>query len=187
MLFRFFNPLLRTHATPTSHVLFSRPPGVLFAPPKAFSSQIKQEKKSKDTALYLMAVVVGMVGLTYASVPLYRMFCQATGYGGTVREGVSVEDKLKARADNPNPEMEKAAASRELTVAFASNVSDGLPWSFEPTQRDIKVGNEIEIVKCGCGRSDQLGLGIVPGSKWFCLDDVQYDVEYDVEAMMCVR
>ena len=36
-----------------------------------------------------VALAVGMVGLTYAAVPLYRMFCQATGYGGTVQEGKS--------------------------------------------------------------------------------------------------
>lgn len=43
-----------------------------------------------------------MLGLSYAFVPLYRMFCQATGYGGTVKEGHSVEEKLKRRAENPN-------------------------------------------------------------------------------------
>ncbi len=37
--------------------------------------------------MYLVAFVVAMVGLTYASVPLYRMFCQATGFGGTVQQG----------------------------------------------------------------------------------------------------
>ncbi|GMH36641.1 hypothetical protein BSKO_04514 [Bryopsis sp. KO-2023] len=98
-----------------------------------------KQKKSTDMAVYLLAVVVGMVGLTYASVPLYRMFCQATGYGGTVREGASVEEKLKARAENPDAEMEAAAAARELTVAFASNVVDGMPWTFLPTQTSIKV------------------------------------------------
>ena len=39
---------------------------------------------NKSTLLYLAAVVVSMLGLCYAAVPLYRMFCQATGYGGTV-------------------------------------------------------------------------------------------------------
>lgn len=37
--------------------------------------------------LYLVAFTVAMIGVTYASVPLYRMFCQATGYGGTVQQG----------------------------------------------------------------------------------------------------
>lgn len=43
------------------------------------------QKKAQGTLMYLTAVVVAMVGCTYASVPLYRKFCQATGYGGTVK------------------------------------------------------------------------------------------------------
>ena len=42
---------------------------------------------SGTQGLYLVAFTVAMVGVTYASVPLYRMFCQATGYGGTVQQG----------------------------------------------------------------------------------------------------
>ncbi|KAK9809723.1 hypothetical protein WJX73_010461 [Symbiochloris irregularis] len=80
-----------------------------------------------------------MIGMTYASVPLYRMFCQATGYGGTVQQGSTVEDKIRARRENPNAELEQAAASREITVSFVGNVIDGLPWKFTPTQRSVTV------------------------------------------------
>ena len=44
-------------------------------------------QRSGEQGMYLVAFVVAMVGLTYASVPLYRMFCQATGFGGTVQQG----------------------------------------------------------------------------------------------------
>jgi cytochrome c oxidase assembly protein subunit 11 len=67
------------------------------------------------------------------------MFCQATGFGGTVQEGRRVEAKLKAREEAQNSELEKAAASRELTVSFNADVTDGLPWKFVPTQRAVKV------------------------------------------------
>ena len=86
-----------------------------------------------------VAVVVGMVGLTYASVPLYRMFCQATGFGGTVKEGKGVEDKLRRREEERDEELEKAAADCELVVKFNADVADGLPWRFTPTQRSVKV------------------------------------------------
>lgn len=43
------------------------------------------ENKSKKMLFYLTGLVVGMVGLSYAAVPLYRRFCQATGYGGTIQ------------------------------------------------------------------------------------------------------
>ncbi|KAI9083208.1 hypothetical protein K1719_034740 [Acacia pycnantha] len=51
---------------------------------------------------YLSALVVAMVGGSYAAVPLYRRFCQATGYGGsTVQRRETVEEKI-ARHDNDN-------------------------------------------------------------------------------------
>lgn len=51
----------------------------------SYVSHAAQERKSKRILLYLTALVFGMVGCTYAAVPLYRRFCQATGYGGTVQ------------------------------------------------------------------------------------------------------
>jgi cytochrome c oxidase assembly protein subunit 11 len=90
-------------------------------------------------ALYLIAFTVGMVGITYAAVPLYRMFCQATGYGGTVVEGKTVEDKIRARQENPDAATEEAAAARELTVTFNADVNDGMPWRFLPSQRAVKI------------------------------------------------
>lgn len=50
-----------------------------------YVSHAAQERKSKRILLYLTALVFAMVGCTYAAVPLYRRFCQATGYGGTVQ------------------------------------------------------------------------------------------------------
>ena len=52
---------------------------------RQYSTQSITETKSKKMLYYLTGVVFGMVGLTYAAVPLYRTFCQATGYGGTVQ------------------------------------------------------------------------------------------------------
>ena len=67
------------------------------------------------------------------------MFCQATGFGGTVQQGSTVEAKLKARGAARDNALEAAAASREVTVTFNANVVDGLPWRFVPTQRAITV------------------------------------------------
>lgn len=51
----------------------------------AANSNTSREQKSKKTLIYLTGLVVAMVGSSYAAVPLYRRFCQATGYGGTVQ------------------------------------------------------------------------------------------------------
>jgi len=68
-------------------------------------------------AFVLAAVVVAMVGVAYAAVPLYRIFCQATGYGGTTQ---------RAEA---NP---RGIIDREITVRFDSNMTAGIPWTVTP-------------------------------------------------------
>jgi cytochrome c oxidase assembly protein subunit 11 len=70
------------------------------------------------------AVVAGMVGLSFAAVPLYNMFCRATGFAGTTQVSRIAPKNMLAR---------------ELTVRFDSNVIPGLPWKFTPEQSSIMV------------------------------------------------
>jgi len=82
----------------------------------------------------VVGVVAGMVGLSYAAVPLYQLFCQVTGFGGTTR--VATAPASASRAD-----------ARVVRVTFDANVASGLPWSFVPEQRyvDVKVGEQVLI------------------------------------------
>ncbi|XP_009780090.1 cytochrome c oxidase assembly protein COX11, mitochondrial isoform X1 [Nicotiana sylvestris] len=91
------------------------------------------EKKSKKMLFYLTGLVFAMVGASYAAVPLYRRFCQATGYGGTVQRRESVEEKIARHAKDGR------ATSREIAVQFNADVADGMPWKFIPTQREVRV------------------------------------------------
>ncbi|MFZ1774369.1 MAG: cytochrome c oxidase assembly protein [Rhizobiaceae bacterium] len=74
----------------------------------------------------------GMVGMSYASVPLYKLFCQVTGYGGTTQRVEQASDVI----------LEKT-----LKVRFDANVSGGLPWEFAPVEREItlKIGETRQI------------------------------------------
>ena len=83
--------------------------------------------KNQVTFAACFAVVVAMVGASYAAVPLYYIFCRATGYGGTPNRA------------NAAPGF---VANRIMTVHFDTNVDPQLPWSFYPEQRsvDVKVG-----------------------------------------------
>ncbi|TVR79165.1 MAG: cytochrome c oxidase assembly protein [Rhodospirillales bacterium] len=81
--------------------------------------------KSTKTALILAGVVAGMVGLSFASVPLYDLFCRVTGYGGTPRTG-------------PVAEMPEAS-DHTIAVRFDANVNSALPWQFRPVQREVRV------------------------------------------------
>ena len=81
-------------------------------------------RRNTVLAAGLSVVFAGMVGLSFASVPLYRAFCRATGYGGT-----------------PNITAERApgAVARTITVRFDANVDSRLPWRFAPDQASITL------------------------------------------------
>lgn len=70
------------------------------------------------------AVAIGMVGMSFAAIPLYRAFCQATGYGGTPKIG-------EAAAPGGN--------GQTIRVRFNADVNPGLPWEFAPDQLEITV------------------------------------------------
>ena len=83
--------------------------------------------KNSKTALILFALAGGMIGLAFASVPLYQLFCQVTGYGGT-----TVTATIK-------PTEMIVEGTPVITVLFDSNVDSALPWSFTPDQKEIRV------------------------------------------------
>jgi cytochrome c oxidase assembly protein subunit 11 len=85
-----------------------------------------QLRRNRNVALVCGVVFLGMVGAAFAAVPAYRAFCQATGYGGTIRRAEVAPDKL---------------SDQKLTVSFDTNVR-GLPWDFAPEQRSqsLRIG-----------------------------------------------
>jgi len=87
-------------------------------------SVVPDRRRNRFVALSALSVVVAMVGLSYAAVPLYRLFCQATGFGGTTQ-----------RAER----APAGQSDRTITVRFDSNISSNLPWTFTPVQREQSV------------------------------------------------
>ena len=81
-------------------------------------------RRKKTTALLLAGCVAGMVGLSFAAVPLYKLFCQATGYGGTPQVAEAAPDVV---------------IERTITVRFNADVDRELSWRFKPLQRSIEV------------------------------------------------
>ena len=81
-------------------------------------------RRNATTAIVLLGVVGGMAGLAYASVPLYRLFCQVTGFGGTTQV-----------ADRPPDRV----LDRMITVRFNADVSASLAWRFRPARQSIDV------------------------------------------------
>jgi cytochrome c oxidase assembly protein subunit 11 len=81
-------------------------------------------RRMRVTALLLMSVVTGMTGLSFASAPLYRLFCQATGLGGTTQRVERVPAK---------------AAGATVTIRFNAETAPDLGWEFRPLQDAVTV------------------------------------------------
>jgi len=86
-----------------------------------------QQRRNLNLLMVLVGVVAGMTGLAYASVPLYRLFCEATGFGGTPQRVAAAPTEI---------------SDRTVRVTFTADVAAGLGWSFQPLQRnlELKVG-----------------------------------------------
>ena len=88
-------------------------------------------RRNGRVAALAALLVVAMVGLAFASVPLYRLFCQVTGLGGTTM-----------RATETAAAMVKPIPGKSVSVRFDANVSRDLMWEFKPseTQRTVPIG-----------------------------------------------
>jgi cytochrome c oxidase assembly protein subunit 11 len=81
-------------------------------------------RRHQRVALIFSGIVACMVGLSFAAVPLYRLFCAATGYGGTTQVAHVAPS---------------APGKRVLSVRFDANVAPGLPWSFVPETPSVSL------------------------------------------------
>ena len=79
--------------------------------------------RTTRTGLMAGLMAMSMVGVSFAAVPLYEMFCEATGFDGT-----------PLRADSA-----PGAVAGEVGVRFDANISQTLPWKFEPVQHSIRI------------------------------------------------
>lgn len=86
-------------------------------------------RRHGSTALILAVVVAGMVGLSFASVPLYRIFCGATGLGGTTQRAQAAPDQI---------------SSALVTVSFDAQTAPGLGWEFRPLAKAVAVHPGVE-------------------------------------------
>lgn len=80
--------------------------------------------RNGKVALLLSGLVFGMVGLSFAAVPLYELFCQVTGFGGTTQRAEGTVSQVSERL---------------MTVRFNADVNGDLPWSFAAEEREMTV------------------------------------------------
>jgi len=87
------------------------------------------QNENMRVAHYMGALAVFVFGVSDASVPLYKVFCQMTGFGGTTQRA----DEVKASTVKP------VEGGKLIRVDFTGSVHSEMPWKFRPTQRDVRV------------------------------------------------
>lgn len=94
--------------------------------------ETKASRTNRNLAIGLAVFVSCMVGVAYAAVPLYELFCKVTGYGGTTQQA----------STSPVDIIE-----RKMTVRFDANVAGGLEWDFKAVSKPVtmKIGETAEI------------------------------------------
>lgn len=100
------------------------------------ASNSTQSIKTRSTLYYLAAAGVLTVGLSYAAVPLYRMFCQAYSYGGTTAIG----------HDTSKIETMSVVKHKPIKIRFNADISSSMRWNFKPQQTEITVRKETEMI-----------------------------------------
>lgn len=116
----------------------------------------KAPKSNLRVVTICLGVTFGMLGMAYAAVPLYEIFCQVTGYAGTTQRA----------EDSTGTVLEKT-----INVRFDSNISTDLDWDFAPKQREVtlKLGEKATAyyVAKNLGKSDSFGtatFNVSPGA-----------------------
>ncbi|HEU0069711.1 MAG TPA: cytochrome c oxidase assembly protein [Alphaproteobacteria bacterium] len=104
-------------------------------------------RRNKITAFVATGIVAGMLGMSYAAVPLYRIFCQVTGFGGTTQRAEAAPHEI---------------LDRTVTVRLNADVAPALAWKFQPVQRDVtlKVGEEALAFYRATNASSQPVVGM---------------------------
>ena len=90
------------------------------------------EQRNRRTMLMAFGIALAMLGLGYAAVPLYDLFCRVTGFGGTTQVATEAEADLAAN-------IAASAGAREFSIRFDANTASDMPWEFRPVQVTDRV------------------------------------------------
>lgn len=126
------NLLFRVKPKLINNILNCSKPHIVLGQIRNSSSQSQKNARNvklKSTLYYAAGLGVLTVGLSYAAVPLYRMFCAAYSYGGTTG----------GTHDGSKVESMKRVEDRVITIKFNADIGASMRWNFKPQQYEIKV------------------------------------------------
>jgi cytochrome c oxidase assembly protein subunit 11 len=127
-----------------------------------------RSRRNGTTVALLAAVVCGMVGLSFASVPLYRLFCQATGFGGTTQRAAAAPDEVVGAL---------------VTVRFDAQTAPDLGWEFRPLESAVRLhpGEQREVLFRATNRTAET----VTGTATFNVTPTKTGIYFDKLQCFC--
>ena len=112
------------------------------------------EQRKTRTAMFAFAGALAMLGLGYAAVPLYELFCQVTGFGGTTQRASESDAAIAQR-------MGLAAGGKQMSIRFDGTAAPALGWSFRPEQvtDEVTIGQRDMAIYLAKNDSDRVVTG----------------------------
>lgn len=93
------------------------------------------DNRKNRTAIFALLGALAMLGLGYAAVPLYNLFCSVTGFGGTTQRASESDAELAAQ-------FARSSSTPDISVRFDASTAVGMPWTFKPeaSQDTVQIG-----------------------------------------------
>ena len=125
-------------------------------------------RRNGVTVVLLVSVAAGMAGLSFASAPLYRLFCEATGFGGTTQRAAAAPTQI---------------ADAFVTVRFDAETAPGLGWEFRPLLREVRLrpGEPLEMFY----RATNRGAEAVTGTATYNVTPAKSGIYFDKLQCFC--
>ncbi|KAG4026108.1 hypothetical protein MFRU_045g00530 [Monilinia fructicola] len=117
-------------------------------------------QKNSSTMYYTLSIILGTVAFSYGSVPMYKMICQTTGWGGQPIKAPGHGGG--AAGEDPSERLRPVTSAKRIRVTFNGSVSDVLPWKFTPQQREVRVlpGETALAFYTATNKSDEDIIGV---------------------------
>lgn len=114
------------------------------------SAAASLETRKTRTAILAFIGALAMLGIGYAAVPLYQLFCQVTGFGGTTQRASESDAALAER-------LSASTGGQTISIRFDGTTAQGVPWSFRPEQvtDTVTIGQRDMAIYLAKNNSDQ--------------------------------
>lgn len=115
--------------------------------------------RNRTTMYYTLSIILGTVAFSYGSVPMYKMICQTTGWGG---QPIKSPAHGGGGGEDISSRLQPVTGAKRIRVTFHASTSDQLPWKFVPQQREVRVlpGETALAFYTAINKSDQDIIGV---------------------------